>query len=87
MPLALGLVLLGAEVLGVGGAVAVTAGLLLTTGFHTGVGSIRLHLHYLQNWIYGGSARTRTEVSWIMSPALSTAEVRNHVDGLGYVTG
>lgn len=42
-----GLGLLDSTVLGMGGAVAITAGLLLAAGFHTGVGCIELHVHYL----------------------------------------
>lgn len=47
MPLTLGTGFLLLEVLGVGGAVAITAGLLLTTGFHTGVRRFVLHVKTL----------------------------------------
>ena len=43
-PLTIGIGFLLTEVLGMGGAVAITAGLFLPTGFHTGVRSFRLHI-------------------------------------------
>ena len=43
LPPYIGIGLLLAEVLGMGGAVAITAGLFLTAGFHAGVRCIILH--------------------------------------------
>lgn len=42
-PLHIGIGFLLAEVLGMGGAVAITAGLFLTAGFHTGVRRFDFH--------------------------------------------
>ena len=43
LPLTIGIGLLLAEVLGVCGAVAIAAGLLLTAGFHTGIRRFDFH--------------------------------------------
>ena len=43
LPPYIGIGLLLAEVLGMGGTVAITAGLLLSAGFHTGIRRIILH--------------------------------------------
>ena len=42
-PLTIGIGFLLTEVLGMGGTIAITTGLLLSAGFHTGVGSFDFH--------------------------------------------